>query len=83
MASAARSCRRALSVMDRMRQDEAGTDADLMAALKRYVEDTCEAIKQVDNELKRNDSSLEELLFEIPGQSDEQGAFVDPRIGSQ
>ena len=72
MASAARDCRRAVSVMDRMRQDEARQDADLMTALKKYVEDTCEAIKQVDNELKRNDSSLETLLFEIPGESDEQ-----------
>ena len=43
-----------------------------MAALKKYVEDTCEAIKQVDNELKGNGSSLETLLFEIPGESDNQ-----------
>ena len=72
MASAARNCRRAMSVMDRMGQDEGRRDADLVTALKKYVEDTCEAIKQVDNELKRYDSSLETLLFEIPGQSDEQ-----------
>ena len=58
--------------MDRMRQDEGARDADLMTALKKYVEDTCEAIKQVDNELTQNGSSLETLLFEIPGQSDEQ-----------
>ena len=72
MSSAARTCRRAQSVMDRMRRDEGRKDSDLMAALKKYVEDTCEAIKQVDNELKGNGLSLKTLLFEIPGESDNQ-----------
>lgn len=72
MSSAARDSQRALSVMDRMSQGGGSKDPDLMTALKKYVEDTCEAIKQVDNELKRNDSSLGTLLFEIPGQSDDQ-----------
>ena len=72
MSSAARTCRRAQSVMARMRQDEGRNDADLMAALKKYVEDTCGAIKEVDNGLKRHGSSLETLLFEIPGESDDQ-----------
>lgn len=72
MMSAARNCRRAIGVMDRMKQGGGRKDADLMAALKKYVEDTGEAIKQVDNELKRNESSLETLLFEIPRQSDDQ-----------
>ena len=55
-----------------MRCGEGRKDVDLMNALKKYVEDTCEAIKEVDNELKRNGSSLEKLLFEIPGESDDQ-----------
>ena len=72
MSSAARTCRRARGVMARMGRGEGRKDVDLMTALKKYVEDTCGAIKEVDNELKRNGSSLETLLFEIPGESDDQ-----------
>ena len=54
MLSAARTCRLVQSIMHRMRRGEGKKDADLMTALKKYVEDTCEAIKQVDNELKGN-----------------------------
>ena len=68
MSSAARNCHRANSVIARMRQDKARGDVDLMTALKKYVEDTCAAIKEVDDELKRNGSSLDKLLFEIPGE---------------
>jgi uncharacterized protein with HEPN domain len=72
MSSAARTCRRARGVLARMRSGDGRNDGDLMTALKKYVEDTCGAIKEVDNELKRNGSSLEKLLFEIPGESDDQ-----------
>ena len=69
MSSAARNCRRANSVIARMRQGKAREDLDLMTALKKYVEDACAAIKEVDDELKRNGSSLDKLLFEIPGEA--------------
>ena len=72
MSSAGRTCRRARGVMDRMRPGGGRKDTDLITALKKYVEDTCGAIKEVDNELKRNGSSLEKLLFEIPGESDDR-----------
>ena len=71
MLSAFRTCQRARGIMARMEDGEGRNDADLMAALKKYVEDTCGAIKEVDNELKRKRSSLETLLFEIPAQSDD------------
>ena len=71
MLSAFRTCQRARGIMARMKDGEGRNDADLMAALKKYVEDTCGAIKEVDNELKRKRSSLETLLFEIPAQSDD------------
>ena len=72
MLSAARSSRQARGIMARMKRGEGRKDADLMTALKKYVEDTCGAIKEVDNVLKRKGSSLETLLFEIPGQSADQ-----------
>ena len=72
MSSAARTCRGARGVLARMRSGDGRNDVDLMTALKKYVEDTCGAIKEVDNELKRNGSSLDKLLFEIPGESDDR-----------
>ena len=66
MASAARNCKSALRVIARLHGSDALKDPDLLTALKKYVEDTCEAIKEVDNTLKRNKSSLTSLLFEIP-----------------
>ncbi len=66
MARAARSCRSALGVMARMDRTDSPKDPDLLTALKKYVEDTCEAIKQVDNCLKRKGSGLAQLFFEIP-----------------
>ena len=72
MASATRNCCRANSVVVRMGRAGGRKDADLMTALKKYVEDTCGGIKEVDNQLKRNGTSLEALLSEIPGGSDDQ-----------
>ena len=69
MASAARKSRSALRVIDRMHGSDDLQDRDLLTALKKYVEDTCEAIKVVDNELKRNKSSLQSLIFEIPNET--------------
>ena len=66
MASAARTCRSALDVMKRMDSTDRPKDPDLLTALKKYVQDTCEAIKQVDNGLKRQESSLAQVLCEIP-----------------
>ena len=71
MASAGRSCRSALDVMIRMNRTDGPKDPDLLTALKKYVEDACEAIKQVDNCLKRKGSGLAQVLFEIPEASQE------------
>ena len=74
--SGARSCRRALDVMDRIERTE-GQDVDLMAALKRYVEETCEAIKQVDNALKRKGADLATLLHEVPNEASGEASWRD------
>ena len=66
MASGARNTQRALHVIERMGGSDNRQDRDLVTALKKYVEDSCEAIKVVDNKLRENGSSLESLLFEIP-----------------
>ena len=66
MASGARNTQNALGVIERMGGSDNRQDRDLLTALKKYVEDSCEAIKVVDNKLKDNRSSLESLLFEIP-----------------
>ena len=66
MLSGARSCRKALDLMARMEPSDHSQDLDLVTALRKYVEDTCEAIKQVDNALERKGSGLATLLFEIP-----------------
>ena len=65
-ASAARDARSALRVIDRIWNLGNGDDQDLFAALKKYVEDACQAIKEVDNTLKVHGSSLGVLLHEIP-----------------
>ena len=72
MACAYRNCQQANSIVARMKRGDGEKDPDLLTALKKYVEDTCGAIKEVDNALKRKASSLETLLFEIPGKSDDQ-----------
>ncbi|MYN68061.1 MAG: hypothetical protein F4X11_24090 [Acidobacteria bacterium] len=71
MMYAARTCSQAVDVMKRMR-DEESRQIDLSTALKKYVEDTCEAIKQVDNLLKSRGSDLGALLFEIPERARDQ-----------
>ena len=66
MASAARNAGRALRVIDRMANSGPIEDGDLLTALKKYVEDTCEAIKVVDNKLRGKGASLESLLSDRP-----------------
>ena len=70
MSSAARNCRNALQVIDRM-DGSSLKDPDLLTALKKYVEDTSEAIKEVDSTLDRSKSSLTSLIFEIPNETSE------------
>lgn len=77
MSSGARSCRKALNLMARMERTDDSQDPDLVAALRKYVEDTCEAIKQVDNALKRNGSDLATLLFEVPDSSHGEMSWRD------
>ena len=63
---AARNCREALDLMASMNGPD---NRHLVTALKKYVEDTCEAIKQIDNLLKVKGTSLKKILVEIPGKS--------------
>ena len=80
MRSAARNCRAAVEVIEKI--DSSGThDRDLFTALKKYVEDTCEAIKVVDDDLKRNGSSIAELITELPSESDHDVATWRNLIG--
>lgn len=69
MSSAARNCKKALRVIARMHNSGKRKDPDLLTALKKYVEDTCEAIKKVDSTLGRNRSSLTSLIYEIPNKT--------------
>ena len=71
MSSAARNSKNALKVIDRMNGSGKTKDTDLLTALKKYVEDTCEAIKKVDSTLKDNNSGLQSLLIEIPNETSE------------
>ncbi len=77
MASGARSCRGALDVIARMDRTEGARDPDLATALRKYVQDTCEAIKQVDNALNKKGSGLAPLLFEIPDRSHGEMSWRD------
>ncbi len=81
MSSAARNARSALDVIDRMRGLGSLQDRDLLTALKKYVEDACEAIKVVDNTLKENGATLEALLFEIPNEASSDEASWRNLIG--
>ena len=72
MSSAARNAQGALHVIERMGGSDNRQDRDLITALKKYVEDSCEAIKVADNKLKDNGSSLESLLIEIPDETLEE-----------
>ena len=62
MSAAARSAVAAVEVLDRLNTED---DPHLVAALKRYVEDTGQALKEVENRLKTLDSGLNELFPEI------------------
>ena len=62
MCAAARSSVAAVEVLDRLNTEG---DPHLLAALKRYVEDTGQALKEVDNRLKKLHSGLNELFPEI------------------
>lgn len=54
--------------MARMDRTQGARDPDLATALKKYLEDTCEAIKQVDNALRKSGSDLATLLLQDSGQ---------------
>ena len=80
MLSAARSTQAALRVIDCI-QVANELDTDLMADLKRYVEDTSEAIKKVDDKLKEVGTSLAALLFELPDKTSANEASWRNLIG--
>lgn len=77
MASGARSCRGALDLMARMDRTKGEPDPDLATALRKYVQDTCEAIKQVEGALKKKGSELATLLIEIPDRSHDEMSWRD------
>ena len=63
MASAARNAAAAVDVLERLYEAD---DPHLVTALKKYVEDTGEALKKVDNLLGRSSTSLAALFPELP-----------------
>ena len=63
--------------MARMDGTEGARDPDLAIALRKYVEDTCEAVKQVDNALRKRGSSLGTLLFEVPDRAQGEMSWRD------
>lgn len=81
MSSAARNCKSALDVIKRIDTLHPVQDPDLFAALKKYVEDTCEAIKVADNELRDRQSGLADLLQEYSGGSTHSDATWKNLIG--
>ena len=62
MSAAARSTVAAVEVLDRLETED---DPHLVAALKRYVEETGQSLKEVDSRLKKLHSGLNELFSEI------------------
>ena len=81
MSNAARNCQSALSVIDRLQGSADQRDPDLLTALKKYVEDAGQALKEVDDTLGPNDASLASLLFEIPRETEEDEASWRNLIG--
>ena len=72
MSNAARNARRAIDVLDRIDNID---DPDLLTALKKYVEDTCQSIKEVDDRLKKHESSLSALFPEVPDEAENQASW--------
>ena len=62
ISAASRSAAAGVEVLDRLNTED---DPHLVAALKRYVEDTGQALKEIDNRLKKLHSGLNELFPEI------------------
>ena len=81
MSSAARNCKSALDVIDKIDSSKSTQDQHLFTALRKYVEDTCQAIKEVDTELQARGSGLAELLFEFPNRSSNDEATWRNLIG--
>ena len=71
MSKAAENAGKAVRLIDRMRNSDKAQDDVVLTALKKYVEDTCEAIKVVDDALKNNETSLDKLVFEVPDKTSE------------
>ena len=67
ISAASRSAVAGVEVLDRLNTED---DPHFVAALKRYVEDTGQALKEVDNRLKKLHSGLNELFPEISSWKD-------------
>ncbi|MCY4365784.1 MAG: hypothetical protein OXE17_06130 [Chloroflexi bacterium] len=67
ISAASRFAAAGVEVLDRLNTED---DPHLLAALKRYVEDTGQALKEVDNRLKKLHSGLNELFPEISSWKD-------------
>ena len=81
MSSATRHCQSALRVIDRIHGSGEQKDPDLLTALKKYVENAGEAIREVDDTLGRNNASLASLLFEMPNNTGDDEASWRNLIG--
>ncbi len=68
MGSACRNARNVTKIIERINVNTG--DDDLIAALKKYVEDACQALKEIDSILKKGESGLTNLFPEIPNKSD-------------
>ena len=69
MSSAIRNCKKAIEVIGLISESENDREEHLLTALKKYVEDTSEALKAIDDALDKSNTRLDALLFEIPNKS--------------
>lgn len=70
LSAAARNSKDALqAIEDRAHYSLNLRDKHLLTALKKYVQDACEAIKRVDSRLRKEKSSLGHLLYEVPSET--------------
>ena len=73
LSKAAHNSKAAIDILDCHDAD----NAHLTTALKKYVEDTGEALRQIDNRLKACGSSLEDLFPDLPGDAEDAVTWRD------
>lgn len=73
LCSAARNSEAAIDLLDHHDAD----DVHMTTALKKYIEDTGEALRQIDNRLKKCGSSLEDLFPDLPSDAEDAATWRD------